>query len=68
MGQGSQQAGEIFIDNVNISTLELGELRRQLVTIPQQPFLFSGSVRDNLDPAGYCNTVRLEEAVRRSVK
>ncbi len=33
-------SGEIYIDNVNISQLELEELREHLAIIPQQPFLF----------------------------
>ena len=34
------ESGEIHIDNVNIKLLDLDELRRHLVIIPQQPFLF----------------------------
>ncbi|CRL01103.1 CLUMA_CG014374, isoform A [Clunio marinus] len=42
--------GEIVIDNVNIDTLPLSVLRNRIAIVPQEPFLFSGSVRDNLDP------------------
>ncbi|KAF9434448.1 hypothetical protein BGZ76_008001 [Entomortierella beljakovae] len=42
--------GSIVIDGIDISTLGLQELRSHLAIIPQDPFLFGGSVRANLDP------------------
>lgn len=42
--------GAIIIDNVDINTLALSVLRNRVAIVPQEPFLFSGSVRDNLDP------------------
>lgn len=44
--------GKIFIDNVDISSLGLHTLRSRLTIIPQDPVLFSGSLRMNLDPFG----------------
>ncbi|KAK2916503.1 hypothetical protein Q8A67_000877 [Cirrhinus molitorella] len=42
--------GEICIDGVNIAELGLHELRSRITIIPQDPVLFSGSLRMNLDP------------------
>ncbi|XP_016521501.1 multidrug resistance-associated protein 1 [Poecilia formosa] len=42
--------GHIFIDGVDIAKLGLHELRSRITIIPQDPVLFSGSLRMNLDP------------------
>lgn len=42
--------GSIIIDNIDINKLELHELRSKLSIIPQEPVLFSGTLRTNLDP------------------
>ncbi|CAG5132940.1 unnamed protein product, partial [Candidula unifasciata] len=42
--------GHIFIDDLDISNMGLHDLRNRLTILPQDPVLFSGSVRFNLDP------------------
>uniref|UniRef100_A0A4W4HCM0 ABC-type glutathione-S-conjugate transporter n=1 Tax=Electrophorus electricus TaxID=8005 RepID=A0A4W4HCM0_ELEEL len=42
--------GEIYIDGINIAELGLHDLRSRITIIPQDPVLFSGSLRMNLDP------------------
>ncbi|GAB9468896.1 Abc transporter c family member 2 [Globisporangium polare] len=45
-------SGTVFIDGVDIQTVKLRDLRRSLAIIPQDPVLYSGSLRENLDPFG----------------
>ncbi|KAK0424584.1 hypothetical protein QR680_008735 [Steinernema hermaphroditum] len=57
-------SGRILIDGRDISTLGLRELRSKLTIVPQDPVLFSGSFRMNLDPFGEFDDARLWEALR----
>ncbi|GAB4441888.1 MAG: ABC transporter ATP-binding protein [Anaerolineae bacterium] len=42
------QGGQILIDGRDIRTLDLGAYRRHIGIVPQEPFLFSGTVLDNI--------------------
>ncbi len=42
------QGGELLIDGRDVRHLDLGAYRRQIGLVPQEPFLFSGSVADNI--------------------
>ncbi|XP_053318966.1 ATP-binding cassette sub-family C member 9 isoform X2 [Spea bombifrons] len=55
--------GKIVIDGIDISKLPLHTLRSRLSIILQDPVLFSGSIRLNLDPECKCTDDRLWEAL-----
>ncbi len=40
--------GALTVDGQDIRTLDLAAYRRQVGVVPQEPFLFSGTVRDNI--------------------
>ena len=58
--------GRIIIDGIDISTLGLHTLRSHLTIIPQDPVLFTGELRFNLDPAGECTDEALWKALEMS--
>ncbi|XP_042487041.1 ABC transporter C family member 3-like isoform X2 [Macadamia integrifolia] len=43
-------SGQIWIDGINISKIGLHDLRSRLSIIPQDPTMFEGTIRSNLDP------------------
>eukprot|EP01029_Cantina_marsupialis_P002869 TRINITY_DN1275_c0_g1_i10.p1 TRINITY_DN1275_c0_g1~~TRINITY_DN1275_c0_g1_i10.p1 ORF type:complete len:1325 (+),score=521.20 TRINITY_DN1275_c0_g1_i10:63-4037(+) len=57
--------GKIIIDDEDISKIGLETLRSSLAIIPQDPVLFVGSVRMNLDPFNNFSDDELWEALRR---
>jgi ABC-type multidrug transport system fused ATPase/permease subunit len=58
------EAGRIIIDNIDIKTLGLSDLRSRLSIIPQDPFLFAGTLRECIDPFGQATDDDVIEALR----
>ncbi|KAH7697850.1 multidrug resistance-associated protein 1-like protein, partial [Aphelenchoides avenae] len=59
-------SGSILIDDVDIARLGLHELRRAITIIPQDPVLFCGTLRSNLDPFDEYTEDELWAAVRKA--
>lgn len=59
-------AGSITIDGLDISRVGLHDLRSRLAIIPQDPTLFKGTIRSNLDPFHKHTDLELWSALRQS--
>ena len=55
--------GKITIDDVDISTINLEELRDSITVIPQEPTLIEGSLRENIDPGKRYSDLEIENAM-----
>eukprot|EP00250_Pteridium_aquilinum_P011989 c20437_g1_i1 orf=297-4817(-) len=53
--------GHITIDGIDMSKVSLHQLRSKLGIVPQTPFLFEGTVRDNVDLHGNATDLRIWE-------
>ncbi|KII68207.1 Canalicular multispecific organic anion transporter 2 [Thelohanellus kitauei] len=58
--------GSIEIDGVDVDEVPLGRLRSSLTIIPQDPFLFHGTLRQNLDPANQYSDSDISKAIELS--
>jgi len=58
--------GSIKIDGIDISKVGLLDLRQRLAIIPQDPTLFRGTIRSNLDPFGEHTDLEMWSALRQA--
>uniref|UniRef100_A0A7N6ATP7 ATP-binding cassette sub-family C member 5 n=1 Tax=Anabas testudineus TaxID=64144 RepID=A0A7N6ATP7_ANATE len=58
--------GSILIDGIDIHDIGLADLRSKLSIIPQDPVLFSGTVRSNLDPFNQYSEEQIWDALEKS--
>ncbi|EPE02791.1 abc transporter [Ophiostoma piceae UAMH 11346] len=59
------KSGSIHIDGIDISKIKLHDLRSRLAIIPQDPVLFSGTIRSNLDPFDTHTDAELKDCLER---
>ena len=59
-------SGRIEVDGVDITKLELADLRNQITMIPQDPVMFSGSLRFNLDPFNEATDERIIDLIKKA--
>lgn len=57
--------GRIIIDGIDITTLGLHDLRSRFGIIPQEPVLFEGTVRSNIDPTGQYSEEEIWKSLER---
>lgn len=58
--------GSIIVDGINIAQIGLDDLRSKIAIIPQEPVLFIGTVRTNLDPWDQYSDAQIWEALEKT--
>ncbi|KAI0809920.1 putative ABC bile acid transporter [Xylaria sp. FL0064] len=59
------QAGSIYIDGIDISSLKLHNIRSRITLIPQDPILFKGTILSNMDPHEEQSDLDILDALKR---
>ena len=57
--------GQLFLDNIDIKSIKLSDLRKHVAIVPQEAFLFTSTISDNLkfgDPKASLRTVKTSAA------
>nr|CAB3469604.1 unnamed protein product [Digitaria exilis] len=57
--------GRILVDGIDVAKVAVRELRAHFAVVPQSPFLFDGSLRENLDPFNKTTDLRVWEVLEK---
>ncbi|KAI4962999.1 hypothetical protein ZWY2020_020539, partial [Hordeum vulgare] len=57
--------GRILVDGFDVAKVAVRDLRGHFAVVPQSPFLFDGSLRENLDPFSITTDIRIWEALEK---
>jgi ATP-binding cassette subfamily C (CFTR/MRP) protein 4 len=57
------RSGEILLDGLPLGKMNLSDIRQNISIIPQEPILFSGSIRQNLDPLNLYDDCQIWRAI-----
>lgn len=60
----SVDGGQVLVDGVDVRRVPVALVRRAVTVVSQDPLLFSGTVRFNLDPTGQASDEQLHAALR----
>ncbi len=60
------QSGKIYIDNIDISSLHPVELRENIALMPQEPYIFSGTLKENLELNRSISKAKMSEIIQKS--
>lgn len=63
LGFYAADQGQVRVNGVDVTRMDKAVLRRMVGWVSQEPFLFSGTVRANLDPHGHLDDAALLDAI-----
>ncbi|KAG1326564.1 putative ABC transporter C family member 5 [Cocos nucifera] len=57
--------GRILVDGIDVADIAIRNFRGHFAVVPQSPFLFKGSLRENLDPSGMTTDEKIWDALQK---
>ncbi|KAH6879901.1 P-loop containing nucleoside triphosphate hydrolase protein [Thelonectria olida] len=63
LGLANSCSGHVHVDDIDIYAANDSMYRQNLALIPQEPVIFAGSVRENLDPLKRCTDSAMQDAL-----
>lgn len=58
-------SGKIVLDGIDLGTVAGSVVRERIICLTQDSFIFTASIRKNLDPTGVCQDEALQEALQK---